>query len=401
MGEQGLWPSPRRPGRNEQACYGLAVSSPWLRVGSAARPGSSVQLDPWWRARGYALGVAVVGICVTCALASARILQVADLVVLFPLGVLLIAARYGVGPAIFTAVAGVLAFDFLFLPPTMSLGIRDGKNIVTVVLMVAVSAIIGMMTEQLRRQAVHAHRQAEVERLRNALLSALSHDLRSPLANLVGAGTALREDALDARERHDLAELVADEAVRLSRLVNNLLELTRLESGQLRVKPVAQAIDETIGAALVRLDQKLEGRVVRTEVPEEIPLALFDPVLVEQVLVNVLENAIRYTPAGSPIDIVARHEGGHIVVEISDRGPGVAEGDEERVFDRLYRGNAAQGDGGVGLGLTICQAVVTAHEGKIWLENRPGGGATVRFTLPAKEGLGELDEHFTERVEAS
>jgi K+-sensing histidine kinase KdpD len=354
------------------------------------------------RVYGYIWGAAVVLACVLASFVSERIFQVADLVVLFPLGVLLIAARFGVGPAIFTAVAGVSSFDFLFIPPTMSLGIREGRNIVTLVVMLAVTAIIGMMTDQLRRQAVQAHRQAEVERLRNALLSALSHDLRSPLANLVGAGTALREDALDRRERAALSELVAEEALRLSRLVNNLLELTRLESGQLRVKPMPQAIDETIGAALIRLDAKLKGRTVRTRVPEEIPLALFDPVLIEQVLANILENAIRYTPAASPIDIVARYEDGHIVVEVSDRGPGVAAGDEARVFERLYRGGGtSQGDGGIGLGLTICHAVITAHEGKIWLENRPGGGATVRFTLPVKAGLGELPEQFTERVEAS
>jgi two-component system sensor histidine kinase KdpD len=183
--------------------------------------------------------------------------------------------------------------------------------------------------------------------------------------------------------------------------VNNLLELTRLESGQVRAKRVPQAIDETIGAALIRLDQKLQERPVRTEVPEEIPLALFDPVLIEQVLINILENAIRYTPAGSPIDIVARYESSHIVVEIADRGPGVLAGDEKRVFERLYRGSAAKGDGGIGLGLTICQAVVAAHEGRIWLENRKDGGAIVRFTLPATPSLSEVDEHFAETVEAS
>jgi len=381
------------------------IGLPRAREGSKERP-SVPPLEPaplraTARTFGYVWGALVVLGCVLAA-PSARVFQVADLVILFPLGVLLIAAQFGVGPAIFTAVTGVLAFDFLFIPPTMSLGIREGRNIVTVIVLLAVTATIGMMTDQLRRQALQAHRHAEVERLRNALLSALSHDLRSPLANLVGAGTALREDALDPRERAELSELVAEEALRLSRLVNNLLELTRLEAGQLRVKPVPQAIDETIGAALIRLDQRLKGRPVRTEVPEEIPLALFDPVLIEQVLVNVLENAIRYTPEGSPIDVVARYEDRHIVVEVSDRGPGVTAGDEKRVFERLYRGNSAlQGDGGVGLGLTICRAVVTAHEGKIWLENRPGGGATVRFTLPVKADLDKLPDQLTERVEAS
>jgi K+-sensing histidine kinase KdpD len=352
------------------------------------------------RIYGYAWGAAIVCMCVGCALASARILQVADLAVLFPLGVLVISARYGLGPAVFTAVAGVIAFDFLFIPPTMHLGVRDGRNAVSLLFMFVVTAVLSLMTEQLRRQARQARRQAEVERLRNALLSALSHDLRSPLTTLVGAGMALKEDALDARERRELGGVVAEEAMRLSRLVGNLLELTRLESGQVRAKRVPQAIDETIGTAICRLDQKLSGRRIYTEVPEEIPLALFDPVLIEQVLINILENAIRYTPDGTPIDVVARYEGAHIVVEVSDRGPGVRDGDEERVFERLYRGGGTtQGDGGVGLGLTICQAIVTAHEGRIWLENRKGGGAVVRFTLPAKASLGAVDEHFAENME--
>jgi K+-sensing histidine kinase KdpD len=351
---------------------------------------------------GYAWGAAIVCMCVGCALASARILQVADLAVLFPLGVLVISARYGLGPAVFTAVAGVIAFDFLFIPPTMRFGVRDGRNAVSLLFMFIVTAVLSLMTEQLRRQAQQARRQAEVERLRNALLSALSHDLRSPLTTLVGAGMALKEDALDSRERRELGSLVADEAMRLSRLVGNLLELTRLESGQVRVKRVPQAIDETIGTAICRLDQKLAGRRIFTEVPEEIPLALFDPVLIEQVLINLLENAVRYTPAGTPIDVVARYEGAHIVVEVSDRGPGVRVGDEERVFERLYRGGGQnQGDGGVGLGLTICQAIVAAHEGRIWLENRPGGGAVVRFTLPAKAGSVKVEEHFVENMEVS
>ncbi|HEX3598212.1 MAG TPA: DUF4118 domain-containing protein [Polyangiaceae bacterium] len=375
------------------------------RKRSGDEPTAELAEQPGPRSRdrllGYAWGAAVVCACVVCALATAQLLEVVDLIVLFPLGVLVIAARFGLGPAVFTAVAGVVAFDYLFIPPTMTLAIRDGRNAVTLVVLLAVTAVVSMMTEKLRRQALQARRQAEVERLRNALLSALSHDLRSPLATLVGAGTALQSGALDERERHDLAAVVAEEAMRLSRLVNNLLELTRLESGQVRAKRVPQAIDETIGAALIRLDQKLQERPVRTEVPEEIPLALFDPVLIEQVLINILENAIRYTPAGSPIDIVARYESSHIVVEIADRGPGVLAGDEKRVFERLYRGSAAKGDGGIGLGLTICQAVVAAHEGRIWLENRKDGGAIVRFTLPATPSLSEVDEHFAETVEAS
>lgn len=339
------------------------------------------------RLYGYSAGVAVVAICVALSLVGARVLQIADLVMIFPLGVLSVSVRFGIGPAIFTAVTAVLAFDFLFVPPTLTLAIPDVRSALTLGTMLLVAIVSCVLAEQLRRQVEQARRQTEVERLRNALLSALSHDLRTPLTALVGASTALYEDKLDGRERREFARMVVEEATRLNRLVGNLLELTRLESGQVAAKRALQAIDEVIGSALCRLERQLEGRHVRTFVPEEIPLIAFDPVLVEQVLINLVENALKYTPAGSPIEVSVRVGQGHVSVDVADRGPGVQSGDEEKVFEKLYRGpDGARGDGGVGLGLTICRAIVTAHEGHIALQNRPGGGAIVRFSLPVRGG---------------
>lgn len=337
------------------------------------------------RLYGYGAGVAVVVICVALSLVGARVLQIADLVMIFPLGVLAVSVRFGIGPAIFTAVTAVLAFDFLFVPPTLTLAIPDVRSGLTLGMMLLVAVVSCVLAEQLRRQAEQARRQTEVERLRNALLSALSHDLRTPLTALVGASTALYEDKLDGRERREFARMVAEEATRLNRLVGNLLELTRLESGTVTAKRAIQAIDEVIGSALCRLERQLAGRHVRTFVPEEIPLIAFDPVLVEQVLINLVENAVKYTPAGSPIEVSVRVGQGHVSVDVADRGPGVPRGDEERVFEKLYRGpDGARGDGGVGLGLTICRAIVMAHEGRIVFQNRAGGGAVVRFTLPVR-----------------
>lgn len=354
-------------------------------------PHRQPQQQPGWLGRfyGYATGVAVVALCIALSLAGARVLQVADLVMIFPLGVLAISVRFGIGPAIFTAAGAVLAFDFLFVPPTLTLAVKDLRSGVTLAMMLIVAAASCVLAEQLRRQAEQARRQAEVERLRNALLSALSHDLRTPLTALVGASMALYEDKLDARERREFARMVADEATRLNRLVGNLLELTRLESGKVTAKRAPQAIDEVIGSALCRLEQRLARRPVRTYVPEEIPLIAFDPILIEQVLINLVENALKYTPGGSPIEVSVRLGQGQVSVEVADRGPGVPVGDEEKVFEKLYRGpDGARGDGGVGLGLTICRAIVTAHEGTIRLENRSGGGAVVRFTLPARGDYG-------------
>jgi two-component system, OmpR family, sensor histidine kinase KdpD len=322
----------------------------------------------------------------------APILHAAAFIMGFPLGVLVVTARFGIGPAVLTAACGVLVFDFVYVPPAMAFALPDLKDGLTLAVMIAVAAVASVLAEQLRRQVQNARRHAEIESLRNALLSALSHDLRTPLTSLVGASTALHEDRLDPAERQQFSRLVAEEATRLNRLVGNLLELTRLESGRLSSKPSLQAIDEVIGASLCRLERQLLDRSVRTDVPEATPLASFDPVLIELVMTNLVENVIRHTPAGTPLEIRVRSDEEQILVELADRGPGVRPGDEERVFEKLHRASA---DGGMGLGLTICRAIMTAHEGRIWLENRAGGGAVVRLTLPIqRDDLGPHLPHL-------
>jgi two-component system sensor histidine kinase KdpD len=156
--------------------------------------------------------------------------------------------------------------------------------------------------------------------------------------------------------------------------------MTRLQAGALRVKKEWQDVEEVIGSALTRLEDRLEGRAVVTDVPDELPMAPFDSILVEQVLINLLENAIKYTPDASPIDVSARQVERALEVAVSDRGPGVPAVDMEKVFEKFYR--ASEGRGGVGLGLTICRGIVTAHGGRLWVEARAGGGASFRFTLP-------------------
>jgi K+-sensing histidine kinase KdpD len=356
----------------------------WASLWGSRQKSFSATDAPEHIAYGYATALAVVSICTAVSLAGEGVLDVADRVLLFPLGVLVVSARFGIGPGIFAAVSGIVVFDYLFVPPTLTFAVGSKKSALTLGITWTVTMVISVLTDRLRRQAERARRHAELERLRNALLSSMSHDLRGPLTAIVGASTALHNHHLEPIERRALARMVLEEAQRLSGLVGNLLELTRLESGTVRAKGSLQAIDEVIGSALHRLEAKLVGRTVRTDVPEEIPLATFDPVLIEQVLVNLMDNALRYTPEGSSIDVVVRARDPWIVVEIADRGPGVPPGDEEKVFERLHRGER-RSDGGVGLGLTICRAIVTAHEGRIWLENRSDGGASVKFTLPADD----------------
>jgi two-component system, OmpR family, sensor histidine kinase KdpD len=222
----------------------------------------------------------------------------------------------------------------------------------------------------------------ETERLRNSLLSSVSHDLRTPLATITGGVNAILQGGphVDASERQELLESVRGEAERLNRLVDNLLEMTRLESGALQLKREWHPLEEVVGAALHRLGKRLVDRQVSTRVPADLPLVAIDDVLIEQVLVNLLDNALKYTPAGSPISILATATDRAVTVEIADRGPGLPPGEESKVFEKFYRGQP--GGGGTGLGLAICEGIVRAHGGRIWAQKLPEGGAAFLFTLP-------------------
>ena len=235
---------------------------------------------------------------------------------------------------------------------------------------------------RLAEEARQAALRARTEELRSGLLSAVSHDLRTPLAAITGAGTMLRSDvALEPELRRDLVDTICEEAERLERLLSNLLDMTRLESGAVTPRREWVPLDEVIGAALTRLERRLAGRQVTTTIAEDVPLLSIDPVLVEQLFLNLLENAAKYTPPGSEIEIRAAREGGTILVEVADHGPGLTPGDEERVFERFYRGAHASVRG-VGLGLPIARAIAQAHGGRLAASNRPGGGCVFRLTLP-------------------
>jgi two-component system sensor histidine kinase KdpD len=221
----------------------------------------------------------------------------------------------------------------------------------------------------------------KAEEMRSSLLSAVSHDLRTPLAAITGAASALRDAKLmDGDARSDLLETVVVEAERLERLVANLLEMTRLHSGAVALQRAWMPLEEMVSSALARLENPIGERVVHVDLASA-PLVFVDPVLFEQVFVNLFENAAKYTPAGTPIDVDAHRGEGTVVIEVADRGPGLVGGTEQQVFEKFYRG-AHPGVRGVGLGLPICKAIVEAHGGTIGAENRPDGGALFRITLP-------------------
>jgi two-component system sensor histidine kinase KdpD len=247
-------------------------------------------------------------------------------------------------------------------------------------------AALAIERVRLADEAQQARLQIETEQLRNSLLSSVSHDLRTPLAAITGAASSLMDDEaeLEPATRHEMAQAIYEEANRLNRLLRNLLDMTRLESGALQVNRESQPLEEVIGAALSRLEEALADRVVNIQLPDDLPFVPIDSVLIEQVFINLLENALKYTPPDRPIDLSASTDGTVVILAVADHGPGLPVGDEQRIFEKFYRARAAQNGSGVGLGLTICRGIIEAHGGRIWAENRSGGGAVFRFTLPIK-----------------
>jgi two-component system sensor histidine kinase KdpD len=248
-------------------------------------------------------------------------------------------------------------------------------------------ATIAIEKLRLAATAREAELRATTEELRNALLSAVSHDLRTPLAVITGMASTLRETAEVAA--HEGLDTIVAESERLSRILQNLLTVTKVEAG---AKPKREwvPIEEVVGTALMRLDDALAGRKVAIAIADE-ALVHIDPILGELLLVNLLDNAAKHTPAGTPIELSARREGASAVIEVADRGPGIPAGSEKQVFERFFRaagGTAA----GVGLGLAVCRGITVAHGGTIEALPREGGGTVFRVALPDGEQMPTFDE---------
>jgi two-component system sensor histidine kinase KdpD len=224
---------------------------------------------------------------------------------------------------------------------------------------------------------------AETESLRNTLLSSISHDLRTPLSAITGAATTLlqKDVAFDKNTRAELLQTIQEEAEHLNRIIKNVLDMTRLESGAIKINKEWQPLDEIVAAVLDRLDGRLNGHSVTVKLQGNLPLIPFDALLLEQVFMNLFDNALKYSPPGASLELSASESFYTVTIELADHGPGIPAGEEERIFEKFVRGRGA--GGGVGLGLAICRTIINAHGGKIWAENHPEGGAVIRFTLPA------------------
>lgn len=295
---------------------------------------------------------------------------VANIDMLYLLTVFLLALRFGRGPALLAAFLSVALFDFFFVPPHYTFRVADSQYLITFAVMLAVALITGQLAARARERlrfveaAQEARLQIDAERLRNSILASLSHDLRTPLTALVGLADTLALARLPA-PHDETARALRDQAKDLAALVDNLLDLARLTSGNRPLRKEWQLLEDVVGTAIHLLEPALAGRAMVVQLAPDLPLLEFDAVLVERVLGNLLDNAVRYTPAGSPIRIEARRDGDRVEVTVQDAGPGFPAGRPHE-----------------GLGLTICRAIVEAHGGGLTLANVPAGGARAGFSLP-------------------
>ncbi|HND37250.1 MAG TPA: ATP-binding protein [Nitrosomonas sp.] len=222
----------------------------------------------------------------------------------------------------------------------------------------------------------------EGERLRNSLLSAISHDLRTPLTALVGLASTLADTNLPENTRKELALAIHNEAQQMTELVTNLLDMARLQADGMKLKKDWQSIEEIVGSACMQLHRVMTTKNLIISIPANLPLCECDPILIQRVIVNLLDNAAKYTPTGSTISVSASAGNNEMTIMIEDNGPGLPLRQEDKIFEKFARGETESNKPGVGLGLALCKTIIEAHGGKISAENRVDGGARFIVTLP-------------------
>ena len=340
--------------------------------------------------KGYAWAVAATALCTVVALAISLRFDLVNVAMVYMLAVVFIALRFSRGPAILTSILCVAVFDYWFVPPQGSLTVDDAQYLLTFAIMLAVALVISGLVENLRSRT-HAQAaleiEAEHERMRSALLASISHDLRTPLAVMSGASSTLAEsgERLSAEDRRALAHSVYQQAREMSERVAKVLEMTRLETGALRLTRDWTAMNEIVGSVLGRLRDNLAAHRVIVNLPDDLPLVRIDATLIEQALANLLENAAKHTPPGTVVQLRAHRKGNALCMTVEDYGGGLPEHDVERVFEKFHHGSVEGGGGGMGLGLAICRAIIRLHDGKAWAESLPAGGTAFHFTIPLEK----------------
>lgn len=341
------------------------------------------------------------------------------------LAVLFIAARMESGPALVASVLAAFCFNFFFLPPFGTLHISEPENWVALVAFLLTAVVAGQLSARARRRAEeaeagrleierlyeelraaferasHAEALRQSERLKSALLDAVTHDIRTPLTSIKASVTTLLDElrgktyeglrvALGAESRREMLEVIDEESDRLNRFVEGLIELARIEAGELRLRLRWGAVDEVVAAALTRAEPLTRDHRISVELEDELPVVRVDPHAVAEVVYTLVDNAAKYSPPGTTIRVAAaRAEDDMILIAVEDEGRGIPPDVRERVFDKFFRATRDGDTGGggrpagTGMGLAIARGIVEAHGGRIRVEGRAGGvGARVVFTLP-------------------
>lgn len=352
--------------------------------------------SPWPALAAHALALAVCGLIALLTMPLRQTLDLANIIMLFLLGVFLVALRLGRGAAATAAVASVVLFDFFFVPPHLGFIPTDAQYVITLAVMLAVALITARLTADTREHALVAQERMELiasaeqtrmqaasDKLRASLLSALSHDLRTPLTALVATADSLALGKIPPGSTpEETAATIRDQARSMENLIGNVLEMARLQSGRVQLRKDWQLMDDVVAAALRHLRLAGNNHAVRLAIAPDLPLIRFDAVLMERVIWNLLENAVKYSPPDAPVDIRAGVDEGKAFLSVCDRGPGFPADRLESLFDLFVRGEPESALPGVGLGLAICRAIVEVHGGTIRAENRVDGGACVTIRLP-------------------
>lgn len=340
--------------------------------------------------KGYLWALGATAACTLAGLAMTPRFDPVNIAMVYLLAVVIVALRFSRGPAIAASILCVAAFDFVFIPPQWTFAVDDAQYLLTFAIMLAVGLIISGLTADIRRQAKAQAAlavEAETERIRSALLSSISHDVRTPLAVMAGASSSLAErgERLAPEERRALAQSIFEQARGMSELVDKILQMTRLESGAIELERDWDSLSEIAGSVLRRLGERLASHRLMVEIPSDLPLVRVDAGLIEQVLGNLLENALKHTPPGTLVRLRAHQQGAEIVVSVEDFSTGLPQEDLERIFAMFHRGAREGTVAGVGLGLAICRAIIRLHRGRIWAEQIPAGGTAFRFALAVEE----------------
>lgn len=337
----------------------------------------------------------LIGILASCTLLNwmlARWLSLTDVAMVYLLGVVVAATYLPLGAAVGAAVLSLLCFDFFFVPPVFTMHFAEKHHLLTGVILLIVGIVTSALAGELRRQtaaASEAAMRAREEQLRSSLLASISHDLRTPLAVIAGSASTLREnrDRLSQEEQDELLATIFERARNMSVEASDVLEMTRLGAGGVKLSLQWYPLEELLGAALERCKEDLARHSVDVTLPPEMPLVRVDGVLFEKLLVNLLENAAKHTPAGTRVSIVVARAKTGIELRVEDDGPGLSDELRERLFRKFERASAEGATPGSGLGLAICKAIADLHGIRIDAGNTPGRGAQFLVWIPHQDEM--------------